>query len=113
MNCLFCRIIEKRMPSNIVYEDSEIFAFEDIHPQAPLHVLVVPRKHIATTLEIPEKDHALIGRLLQVAGSIARERGVADRGFRLVMNCNSEAGQTIYHIHLHLLAGRPMQWPPG
>jgi len=113
MSCLFCRIIEKKVPSKIVYEDERIFAFEDINPQSPIHILILPRKHISTVLEIPREDNELIGHLFQVANKIAEERGIAKRGFRLVMNCNPEAGQTIYHIHLHLLAGRPMRWPPG
>lgn len=113
MNCLFCRIIDKKIPSRIVYEDEHIFAFEDINPQAPVHILVVPKKHISTMLETGQEDNELIGHLFQVANKIARDKGVAERGFRLVMNCNPESGQTIYHIHLHLLAGRPMRWPPG
>ena len=113
MSCLFCKIIAKEIPSKIVYEDDEVLAFEDINPQAPVHVLVIPKKHIATSLEIPEEDNALIGRLVQVANNIARHRGAADNGFRTVINCNRDAGQTVFHIHLHLLAGRPMHWPPG
>lgn len=113
MNCPFCRIIEKKATSKIVYEDEGIFAFEDINPQAPTHILILPKKHIPTVLEILPEDNELIGRLFQVANKIAKDRGVAKRGFRLVINCNPEAGQTIYHIHLHLLAGRPMRWPPG
>jgi len=113
MNCIFCRIIDKKIPSKIVYEDKDVFAFEDINPQAPLHILIVPKKHISTILEAGEEDNELIRQLFQVAGKIARDKGVAERGFRLVMNCNPESGQTIYHIHLHLLAGRTMRWPPG
>lgn len=113
MNCLFCRIINKKIPSKIVYEDKHVFAFEDINPQAPVHVLIVPKKHIATVLETTPGDNELIGYLFQIANKIAKDRGIAERGFRLVMNCNPEAGQTVYHIHLHLLAGRPMHWPPG
>lgn len=113
MDCLFCKIIENRIPSKKVYEDEDVFAFEDVSPQAPVHILIIPKKHIATSLDLKDEDNELIGRLYQVANTIARERGVADRGFRIVMNCNSEAGQTVFHIHLHLLAGRPMHWPPG
>ncbi len=113
MNCLFCKIIDKKIPSKIVYEDERIFAFEDINPQAPVHILVVPRKHVATVLEATPGDNELIGRLFQVANKIAKDRGVAERGFRLVINCNRESGQTVFHIHLHLLAGRIMRWPPG
>jgi histidine triad (HIT) family protein len=113
MNCLFCKIINKEIPAKILYENDTVLAFEDVNPQAPVHILVIPKKHIATTLDVTEEDNALIGELLQVANSLAREKGVADRGFRTVMNCNSDAGQTVFHIHLHLLAGRPMNWPPG
>jgi histidine triad (HIT) family protein len=113
MNCLFCKIINKEIPAKILYENDTVLAFEDVNPQAPVHILVIPKKHIATTLDVTEEDNALIGELLQVANSLAREKGVAEPGFRTVMNCNSDAGQTVFHIHLHLLAGRPMNWPPG
>jgi histidine triad (HIT) family protein len=113
MNCLFCRIVEKKIPSRAVYEDERVYAFEDINPQAPVHILVVPKKHISTVLDIDPSDNELVGHLFQIAGKVAVERKVAERGFRLVMNCNREAGQTVFHIHLHLLAGRPMHWPPG
>jgi histidine triad (HIT) family protein len=113
MNCLFCSIVEKRIASQVVYEDTDVFAFEDINPQAPVHILVVPKKHISSVLEIKPADNALIGKLFHAAQKIAQERNVAQRGFRLVLNCNREAGQTVYHIHLHLLAGRQMHWPPG
>jgi histidine triad (HIT) family protein len=113
MNCLFCKIIERKFPSKTVYEDESVLAFEDINPQAPIHILVIPKKHISTSLELEREDNELIGQLIQVANKIAKDRGVAKRGFRLVMNCNQEAGQTVFHIHLHLLAGRVMHWPPG
>ncbi len=113
MDCLFCKIIEKKIPSNIIFEDEKVIAFEDVTPQAPVHVLVVPKKHISTVLEIDPEDNTLVGHMIQVAGNISRDRNIADRGFRLVMNCNSEAGQTVFHIHLHMLGGRPMLWPPG
>ena len=113
MNCLFCRIIDKKIPSKIVYEDEHVFAFEDINPQAPVHILIIPKKHISTTLDITHEDNELIGHLFQAANKIAEDRGVAEKGFRLVMNCNPESGQSIYHIHIHLLAGRVMHWPPG
>lgn len=113
MNCLFCKIIEKKIPSKIVYEDERIFAFEDINPQAPIHMLIVPKKHLSTVLEVTPEDNELIGELFQIANKIAKDKGVAERGFRLVMNCNREAGQTVFHIHLHLFAGRAMHWPPG
>ena len=113
MNCLFCKIISKEIPAKVIYEDDRVLAFEDINPQAPLHVLVIPKKHIATSLDITEQDHALMGELLQAANRLATERGVAEGGFRTVINCNRDAGQTVFHLHLHLLGGRPMSWPPG
>ena len=113
MNCIFCEIIEKKRPAQIIYEDERVLAFEDIHPQAPVHVLVIPKKHIPTSLDMQDEDNDLISCLFQTANKIARERGIAERGFRLVMNCNREAGQTVFHIHLHVLGGRSMHWPPG
>ncbi len=113
MNCLFCKIISKKVPAKIIYEDEDVLAFEDINPQAPVHTLVIPKKHISTTLDINDEDRVLIGRLFQTAGKIAKEKGIAERGFRLVSNTNPEAGQTVYHIHIHLLGGRHMHWPPG
>ncbi len=113
MNCLFCKIVEKKIPSKIVYEDERVLAFEDINPQAPIHILVIPKKHISTSLEIKSDDNELVGYMFQTANKIAKERNIAERGFRLVMNCNRESGQTVFHIHLHLLGGRIMHWPPG
>jgi histidine triad (HIT) family protein len=112
-DCIFCKIAAKKVPSKIVFEDERVVAFEDVNPQAPVHVLVIPRKHIATTLQMAEEDRELIGRMLETANEIARQKNIAGRGFRLVMNTNPEAGQTVYHIHLHLLGGRAMHWPPG
>ncbi|MDA8078318.1 MAG: histidine triad nucleotide-binding protein [Nitrospiraceae bacterium] len=112
-DCLFCKIVQRKLPARIVHEDEKALAFEDVNPQAPLHVLVIPKKHISTSLEAAPDDNELIGHLLRIAAGIARERGFAERGFRLVMNTNPEAGQTVYHIHLHLLGGRKMHWPPG
>ena len=97
----------------MVYEDDEVIAFNDINPQAPLHVLVIPKRHISTTNDLSTQDDALIGTLVRRAAAIAREKGYADRGYRSVLNCNAEAGQTVFHIHLHLLAGRGLGWPPG
>lgn len=113
MDCIFCRIVEKKAPAKILYEDELSVAFEDIAPQAPVHVLVIPKRHISTALELKEEDKDLIGHLFLIAGKIASEKGIAERGFRLVINCNREAGQTVFHLHLHLLGGRPMHWPPG
>lgn len=105
--------MEKKRPAKIIYEDEFAVAFEDVNPQAPVHVLVVPRKHIATSLDIKEEDNALIGHMFQVANKISKDKDIAKRGFRFVMNCDREAGQTIFHIHLHVLGGRIMHWPPG
>ncbi len=112
-DCIFCKIASRKVPSKIVYEDEQVVAFEDINPQAPVHVLVIPRKHIPTSLDLAPEDEDLIARMLKTAGAIARQRNIAGRGFRIVINTNPEAGQTVYHIHLHLLGGRAMHWPPG
>ncbi|MDI6802069.1 MAG: histidine triad nucleotide-binding protein [Thermodesulfovibrionales bacterium] len=112
-DCIFCRIIEKKIPAKIVYEDEFAIAFEDINPQAPVHTLVIPKKHISTLLDLKDEDSNLIHHLLKVANKIARDKGIAERGFRLVTNCNPESGQSVYHIHFHILGGRQMHWPPG
>ena len=113
MDCLFCKIVKGEIPAKVIYEDEKVLVFEDINPQAPVHTLVIPKRHISTLLEITGEDNELIGYLFQVANRIARDKGIADRGFRLVINCNREAGQTVFHVHLHLLGGRTMSWPPG
>jgi histidine triad (HIT) family protein len=113
MSCLFCRIASGEIPASKVYEDDEVLAFNDINPQAPLHVLVIPRRHISTTNDLSATDDGLVGTLVRRSAAIARDKGYADRGYRVVMNCNAEAGQTVFHIHLHLLAGRGLGWPPG
>ena len=113
MSCLFCRIAAGEIPASKVYEDADVLAFNDINPQAPLHVLIIPKRHIATTNDLAESDQALVGQLVRRAAAIAGENGYADRGYRTVFNCNAEAGQTVFHIHLHLLAGRNLGWPPG
>jgi len=112
-DCLFCKIIEKKIPSKVVHEDADTFAFEDINPQAPTHVLVIPKRHVPTANELAEGDDALMGKLHRVAAKIAADRGFAQSGYRTVVNTNRDAGQTVFHVHLHLLGGRPMQWPPG
>ena len=113
MDCLFCRIIAGEIPASIVYKDDDLVAFRDINPQAPMHLLVVPKKHIATTNDLTADDDALIGRLLRRAALLAADEGFGERGYRTVFNCNREAGQTVFHLHLHLLAGRGLDWPPG
>ncbi|HZZ86258.1 MAG TPA: histidine triad nucleotide-binding protein [Anaeromyxobacteraceae bacterium] len=112
-DCLFCKIAAKQLPAKVVHEDADTVAFEDINPQAPTHVVVVPRKHVATLNDLGPEDEATIGKLHRVAAKIAKERGLAERGWRAVMNCNREAGQTVFHLHLHLLGGRTFGWPPG
>ena len=112
-DCLFCKIIAGQIPGAIVYEDQELVAFKDINPQAPLHVLIVSRRHIETLNDLRVEDDALVGSMVRCAAALAKKNGVSDRGYRTVFNCNREAGQTVFHIHLHLLAGRALTWPPG
>lgn len=111
--CLFCDIIARERPASIVYEDEQIVAINDIRPQAPMHVLIIPRRHVATLNDLTDGDAALVGTMIQRAAAIARDRGYADRGYRTLFNCNREAGQSVFHIHLHLLGGRQLGWPPG
>ena len=112
-DCLFCKIIEKKIPSRIVYEDDKCLAFQDINPQAPVHILFITKRHIPTPLDIQEEDKGEMGHLFYVANQIARKENLQDAGFRTVVNCKSDGGQTVYHLHLHLLGGRQMTWPPG
>lgn len=112
-DCLFCRIARKEIPSKTVFEDADCVAFEDINPQAPHHVLVVPRAHYETLDDVPASETAMFGRMVMVATRIARERGLGESGYRLVLNCRESAGQSVFHIHLHLLGGRSFGWPPG
>jgi histidine triad (HIT) family protein len=112
-DCLFCKIIAGQIPGSVVYEDEQLFAFKDINPQAPLHVLILPRRHIATLNDLGPGDDALVGSMFRAAAALAKEHGYADRGYRTVFNTNREAGQSVFHIHLHLLAGRGLAWPPG
>ena len=113
VDCLFCKILEGQIPAAMVYEDDRLFAFKDINPQAPLHALIVPKRHIASLNDLTEEDDALVGEMIRRAAAIAKQHGYADRGFRTVFNTNAEAGQTVFHIHLHLFAGRGLAWPPG
>jgi len=112
-DCVFCKIINHDIEASIVYEDEHVVAFNDINPQAPLHVLVVPRRHIATLNDVTPSDDDLVGELVRRAAAIAKERGVSAGGYRAIFNTNREAGQTVFHIHLHLIGGRVMHWPPG
>ena len=112
-DCLFCKIVARDIPAQLVHEDSDLVAFKDINAQAPLHVLIVPRRHIATLNDLVPEDDALVGSMFRVAAALAKQHGYDERGYRTVFNCNRGAGQTVFHIHLHLLAGRGLAWPPG
>ncbi len=112
-NCLFCRIIARQAPAKLVYEDETVVAFEDIHPQGPVHLLVVPRKHLVSLADAAGEDEPLLGHLLTVAAELARQRQIATQGFRTVINNGSWAGQTVDHLHVHVLGGRVFHWPPG
>ena len=112
-DCLFCKIVAGQIPSTPVYQDERLFAFRDINPQAPFHALIVPRRHIATLNDVTTADQDLLGEMLRRAAALAAEHGYAERGYRTVFNCNGDAGQTVFHLHLHLLAGRGLGWPPG
>ena len=112
-DCLFCRIIRKEIPASVVYEDDRLLVFNDINPQAPLHALVVPKRHIASLNDLSSSDDGIVGEMVRCAAAVARDKGYADRGYRTVFNTNAEAGQTVFHIHLHVLAGRGLSWPPG
>ena len=112
-DCLFCKIIAGEIPGHFVHEDRDVVVFKDINPQAPLHLLIVPRRHIATLNDLTPGDDGLIGAMFRRAAALAKQNGYADRGYRTVFNCHRDAGQTVFHIHLHLLAGRGLGWPPG
>ncbi|MGA8891434.1 MAG: histidine triad nucleotide-binding protein [Anaeromyxobacteraceae bacterium] len=112
-DCLFCKIARKEIPAKLLFEDEDVVAFEDINPQAPVHALVVPRKHIPSLNELAPEDDALVGKMARVAAAIARERGVAEAGWRSVVNVGREGGQLVFHVHMHCMGGRPMFWPPG
>lgn len=111
--CIFCKIAQHEMATEILYEDEQVIAFNDIAPQAPTHILIIPKRHISTLNELGEQDAALVGSLQVTAAKIAAEKGFDEAGYRVVMNCNDDGGQTVGHIHMHLLAGRKLTWPPG
>jgi histidine triad (HIT) family protein len=112
-NCLFCKIVAGELGGSLVYQDNDITAFKDINPQAPVHILVVPNRHIDSVGHASEADHALLGRILLVAAEVAKKQGVSDGGYRLVINKGDNGGQTVSHLHVHLLGARRMTWPPG
>jgi histidine triad (HIT) family protein len=112
-DCLFCKIVAGQIPAKLVHQDDDVVAFVDVNPQAPTHLLVVPRRHIPTLNDLAPEDDALVGKLHRVAAALAKERGIAADGWRAVFNTNRGVGQTVFHIHLHLLGGRRMTWPPG
>jgi histidine triad (HIT) family protein len=113
MDCLFCKIARGEIPATLHYQDDKVVAFSDINPQAPVHLLIVPHQHISTINEVNEANSLLVGHMVMVATQLAKELKIHENGYRLVMNCNSDGGQAVYHIHCHLLGGRQMSWPPG
>ena len=112
-DCLFCKIVAKEIPASLVYEDDRLLAFNDINPQGPTHVLIVPKRHIATLNDLASADDPIVGEMVRRAAAIAKDRGISAGGFRTVFNTNRDAGQTVFHIHLHLIGGRGLAWPPG
>lgn len=112
-DCIFCKIAEKKIPSKIVHEDDKVVAFDDVNPQAPTHVLVIPRKHVASIAELNEADSGLLAHLMMTGNKIAKQKGIAEGGYRIVVNTGRNGGQTVLHLHLHVLGGRAMHWPPG
>lgn len=112
-DCLFCKIAKGEIPANIIYQDDLVLAFDDIHPKAPVHKLIIPRKHIATLNDLETEDNNLIGHMTQIAKKLAEKFKVDQSGYRVLMNCNENAGQVVFHIHMHLLGGRTLTWPPG
>lgn len=113
IDCIFCRIITREIPANILLETEHVLAFQDLNPQAPLHALVIPKKHIATLNDTSSEDREILGAMLLAGTEVARQAGFDESGYRTVMNCNADGGQTVFHIHLHVLGGRPLTWPPG
>jgi histidine triad (HIT) family protein len=112
-DCLFCRIVAKEIPGSVAHEDARLVAFSDINPQAPMHVLIVPRRHIPTLNDLTPGDDGLVGEMVRLGASLAAARGHAAGGYRMVFNCNADAGQSVFHLHLHVLGGRRLGWPPG
>ena len=113
MDCLFCKFVSGEIAINKLYENKDILAFKDINPQAPIHFLIIPKVHIPTLNDLEKRNIALVGKLSLIASKLAKEYKISENGYRTIMNCNSDAGQTVFHIHLHMLAGRRLKWPPG
>jgi histidine triad (HIT) family protein len=113
MDCIFCKIARKEIPGKIAFENERVVAFHDLFPAAPTHILIIPKTHYSTLNDVPASDSAVLGELVSTASALAKELGIADSGYRVVMNCNPDGGQSVYHIHLHLLGGRKLGWPPG
>ena len=112
-DCIFCKIAAKQIPAKIAFENAQLLAFHDIHPMAPVHLQIIPKRHIARVSDLDKESAEIVGQLVLAANKLAAEMGVAEPGYRLVINCNPAAGQSVYHLHLHLLGGRPLGWPPG
>lgn len=112
-DCIFCKIVNKEIPSTIVFDDDQVLAFEDLNPVAPCHVLVIPKQHVATINDVEPAHEPMLGRLYSAAKAVAAKKGVAESGYRTVMNCGEGAGQSVFHLHLHVVGGRPLEWPPG
>ena len=112
-DCIFCKIVKKEIPADIVYENDDVLVFKDIKPASPIHLLLIPKKHIPTFFDLQPEDSKIIGEVQRAAATVARDMGLTEQGFRLVSNCMEDAGQLVFHMHYHMLAGRPLQWPPG
>jgi len=112
-DCIFCKIVKKEIPADIVYENDDVLVFKDIKPASPIHLLLIPKKHIPTFFDLQPEDSKIIGEVQRAAATVARDMGLTEQGFRLVSNCMEDAGQLVFHMHYHMMAGRPLQWPPG
>lgn len=112
-DCLFCKIVDKKIPAKVVHEDDQTLAFDDIHPQAPVHTLVIPKRHVATVQDCGAQDQSLLGQLMLTCAKVAKLKGLAESGYRVAMNTGADGGQTVFHLHLHVMGGRHMGWPPG
>lgn len=111
--CIFCEIVQGKLPAKIIYQDKDVIAFDDVHPKAPQHKLIIPRQHFSTLNDLQVQDEQLLGHMIYVAKTLAHDVGIAESGYRLLLNCNADGGQIVFHLHLHLIGGRPLNWPPG